>query len=1178
MRAILYSSNYTFCIFYKLFSGILLWTCVPAVTFALPGLDTPEPVGAFLDGVFPSSTPGASPNATWTTQDAFPNFEFVEPVRIALHPAAEKLAIVEKGGFVWLIDNDLAATQKTLLLNLSAQLQLKEVGEGGIAGFVFHPEFGQAGSPNRGYFYVFYRWAPQPGIITNSNTPGYNRLSRFTVPDGSVSADPASEFIMIQQFDRAVGHAGGGMFFGSDGYLYITVGEEGITDKSLDTQRVDLGLFSGVLRIDVDRDPARSHAIRRMPQGTASQPTGWPISFSRGYYIPNDNPFVDPAGGNLEEFYAIGLRHPWTMDYDIASGNIWSGDVGAVDFEEVNIIEKGGNYQWAYMEGTITGGLPKPANLIGTEKPPLWEYDHGIGQAIIGAGVYRGSRYPELLGKFLFSDFIAGQLWTLELDEQSQPVVNQITTLPSGYPNGINSFALDRQGRILLAKTAGGLAPGGKILELVRQGMPTEQPPTLLSQTGIFADMQNLTIRSGCIPYGLNVPFWSDNALKKRWMCIPNDGVHDAPGEQIGFSEEGEWSFPIGAVLVKHFEMALSEMDPNVKRILETRFIVHATDGYYGVTYKWLPDGSDAELLYDGQDEQLVIDTASGPRIQMWHYPGRNECLNCHNANAGSVAGPKTRQLNGDIFYPATGLVANQLSTLNHLGIFSPAITEEEIPNFYTSVPTDDLSAGLDIRARSYLDSNCAYCHRPGGVNAGFDARLTTPLQLQNLINGPVTEPLGVPGEVIIAPGSLEQSVLYQRVASLGNIAMPPLAKNLLDEKGVTLLANWIIALGNGNQTPAINNPGFQLNNEGETIQLGMSAVDPDGDTVTFSALGLPPGLSIDVNSGLISGTLSNGSYGNYNVTVIVSDGIVSDNTSFSWTVNVPLSGAFMETVVVNNVNSDSWTRVFLNNSYTSLVAVCTVVFNNNAIPEVVRMRNIGSSSFELLLQNPSNDALVGEQVNCLVVEEGAWRLPDNRRLEAHRYTSTLTDTKNVWLGQVQSYNHTYNNPVVVGQVMTYNDTRWSAFWSRGGTRFDPPDAQVLYIGKHVGEDTDFMRNAELLGYIIFESGNGNVNGAEYEVAVGADTVLGLVQSGGKYYKFNQPFSSAPGFAVLSQVAMDSADGSWSVLLGGNPLNAGYMLLGGDQDQILDAERTQTTEQAAYIVFGSVLSLELGLP
>jgi hypothetical protein len=285
-----------------------------------------------------------------------------------------------------------------------------------------------------------------------------------------------------------------------------------------------------------------------------------------------------------------------------------------------------------------------------------------------------------------------------------------------------------------------------------------------------------------------------------------------------------------------------------------------------------------------------------------------------------------------------------------------------------------------------------------------------------------------------------------------------------------------------------------------------------------------------------------------------------------------------METVVVNNVNSDSWTRVFLNNSYTSLVAVCTVVFNNNAIPEVVRMRNIGSSSFELLLQNPSNDALVGEQVNCLVVEEGAWRLPDNRRLEAHRYTSTLTDTKNVWLGQVQSYNHTYNNPVVVGQVMTYNDTRWSAFWSRGGTRFDPPDAQVLYIGKHVGEDTDFMRNAELLGYIIFESGNGNVNGAEYEVAVGADTMLGLVQSGGKYYKFNQPFSSAPGFAVLSQVAMDSADGSWSVLLGGNPLHGGYMLLGGDQDQILDAERTQTTEQAAYIVFGSVLSLELGLP
>lgn len=1162
----------------KLLLASFLCASVPSPALSVPGLDAPEPVGAFLDAVFPSSTPGASPNASWTTQDAFPNFEFIEPVRIAVHPLEQKLAIAEKGGNIWLVDNNPAATQKTLLLDISAQLQLIEVGEGGVAGFVFHPEFGQAGSPNRGFFYVFYRWSPASGIVTRNDTPGYNRLSRFNVPDGSTSADPNSEFILIQQFDRSVGHAGAAMFFGSDGYLYLTVGEEGIPDKSLDTQRIDLGLFSGVLRIDVDRDPTRSHPIRRMPQGTLTQPAGWPVSFTRGYNIPDDNPFVDPAGGNLEEFYAIGLRHPWTMNYDDGTGNIWSADVGAVNFEEVNIIEKGANYQWAYMEGTMAGGLPTPLNIIGTEAPPLYEYDHSVGQAIIGAGVYRGNLYPELLGKYLFSDFLGGQLWTLELDAQSQPVVTQIATLPSGYPNGINSYALDRQGRILLAKTAGGLAPGGKILELVRQGAPTEQPPALLSETGVFSDMQNLTIRSGCIPYDMNVPFWSDNALKTRWMCVPNDGTHDTPDEKVGFTAEGEWTFPVGAVLVKHFEMSLSEVDPSVKRNLETRFIVHATDGYYGVTYRWLPDDSDAELIFDGIDEQLVIETADGSRVQTWRFPGRNECMRCHNANAGGVAGPNTRQLNGDMLYDATGIVANQLSTLNHLGMFNPSIAEEDIPGFLTSVASNDISAGLDIRVRSYIDSNCGYCHRPGGVSAGFDARLATPLQQQGLINGDVIESLGVPGEVIIAPGSLEQSVLYQRTASVDNIAMPPLAKDLVDDNGITLLADWILALGNGNQTPTINNPGPQNNIEGDSVQLAMVGMDPDGDTLTFSALGLPSGLSIDANSGLITGTIGNGAYGDYNVTVIVSDGIISENVSFAWSVNVPLSGAYMETVTVNNVNSDSWTQVALTNSYISPVTVCTVVYSSNTLPEIVRMRNAGSSSFEIMLQNPSSAVLNGEQVNCLVMEEGIWRLPDGRQVEAHKYASTVTDRKDAWVGQAQSYNHNYTNPVILGQVMTYNDTRWSAFWSRGNTRLETPDATVLYTGKHVGEDTDITRNVEVLGYIVFESGNGNLAGNEYEVAVGADTVLGVVQNRGKYYKFNQAFSSGPVLAVLSQIGMDSADGSWAVLRGSNPLNSGYMVLGCDQDQIVDTERRQTTEQIAYIAFGAVLSLELGLP
>src|SRR5690606_19363480 len=127
-------------------------------------------------------------------------------------------------------------------------------------------------------------------------------------------------------------------------------------------------------------------------------------------------------------------------------------------------------------------------------------------------------------------------------------------------------------------------------------------------------------------------------------------------------------------------------------------------------------------------DEDLTIQAATGSRTQTWHYPSRNECLQCHTRNAGGVLGPNTRQLNRTLLYPGTGITSNQLESLNSLGIFSPAINVGDIPNFLKSTPTDDPSAGLAARARSYLDANCSYCHRPGGVRANFDARLTTPL------------------------------------------------------------------------------------------------------------------------------------------------------------------------------------------------------------------------------------------------------------------------------------------------------------------------------------------------------------------------------------------------------------------------------------------------------------------
>ncbi|NNF66833.1 MAG: DUF642 domain-containing protein [Gammaproteobacteria bacterium] len=788
--------------------AVLAILSLPA--FSAPGINSPTSVGAFLDNSLPAQRPGSNPGAAYTTVNYFPSLTFVEPIRIVEHPTDDSLMIVSKDGTFWAVDNVPGATQKTLFLDIQDRMQgTSAVGEGGVGGFVFHPEFGQPGSPNRGYVYVWYRWSPEPGYYSSPTIDGYQRLSRFNVPDGSSTADLNSELVLIQQFDRQQYHIGGAMYFGTDGFLYLSVGDEGnCCDRAESTQRLDGGLFSGLLRIDVDKDPVLSHPIIRQPANIGTPPAGWPNSFSQEYYIPNDNPFVDPAGGNLEEFYALGLRHAWTVDRDAQTGDIWAADVGENQFEEVDLISAGGNYEWAYREAFAPGLIPEPQTIIGTPVSPIWSYDHSQGQAVIGAGVYRGSKHPDLFGKYLVSDFLSGNFWALDRVGESGVNVESLDSVPAGFPNGINSYLLDRQGRILMAKTAGSLSPNGQIFEYVINGSPNPEPPQFLSATAAFDNIATLDVHDGCVPYELIEPFWSDGAIKSRWLCLPNDGSHDTPGEKITFSEEDEWSFPVGTVLIKHFEMLMDESDANSARRLETRFFVHGNDGYYGITYKWTPDGSDAELQTTGSEEVLnILEPGGSSRQQVWEYPGRSECLQCHMENAGSVLGPNTRQLNKDFTYPSTGINSNQLSTFNHLGMFDQAISDPEIAAFFKSTSSQDTFAATEDRARSYLDSNCGYCHRPGGVRANFDARLTTPLTQQNLMYGDLVESFGISGEAIIVPGSTSQSIAYQRAADIGVDAMPPLAKGFVDQAGVALLAEWIDEVGFVGNSPATGGP-----------------------------------------------------------------------------------------------------------------------------------------------------------------------------------------------------------------------------------------------------------------------------------------------------------------------------------------------------------------------------------
>ena len=325
--------------------------------------------------------------------------------------------------------------------------------------------------------------------------------------------------------------------------------------------------------------------------------------------------------------------------------------------------------------------------------------------------------------------------------------------------------------------------------------------PLQLSLTGVFSDTPNMTPAGGLIPYAPIVPLWSDAAVKTRWLAVPNRGAPYTTDQQIAFSTNGEWSFPVGTVFVKDFQLVTNEIT-GAKRRLETRLLVRDTNGaVYGVTYKWRADNSDADLLTDSLSENITITNASGTRIHTWYYPSPADCLLCHTAVANYVLGLKTRQLNGNFTYPSAGNTDNQLRTLNHLGLFNPAFDESAISGYSKLSALTNLAASLQERARSYLDANCAQCHRPNGSGPTFDARYDTPLTNQNIINATLAKAnLNDPNTRVVVPRDVWRSLLWVRMNTTDpTLKMPNLARNMVDTNAVQVAGDWINSLAGTN-------------------------------------------------------------------------------------------------------------------------------------------------------------------------------------------------------------------------------------------------------------------------------------------------------------------------------------------------------------------------------------------
>lgn len=339
---------------------------------------------------------GFSSTAQITYQNAFSNLNFRFPVEIQNSgvPGDNRLFVVEQEGRIKVFDNDPNVSSATTFLDITGNVYYNAGQELGLLGLAFHPNYAQ-----NGYFYLYYTQL--------SNGRPVITVERVRVQTNNANAADLSDRQILFEFRKnqsSTNHNGGKITFGSDGYLYISVGDGGGGGDPNENAQNKNNIFGAILRIDVDLNgdnPVDNNGVN--PEGN--------------YELPSDNPFVGQAGE--DEIYAWGIRNTWKMNFDRQTNRLWGADVGQNDFEEINIVELGENYGWSYYEANQVEdtNAPFPTNAVF----PIFNYSHSQGDvSITGGYVYRGSEIsstsPSLFGQYVFADYVSGRVWSLDYD------------------------------------------------------------------------------------------------------------------------------------------------------------------------------------------------------------------------------------------------------------------------------------------------------------------------------------------------------------------------------------------------------------------------------------------------------------------------------------------------------------------------------------------------------------------------------------------------------------------------------------------------------------------------------------------------------------------------------------------------------------------------------------------
>ena len=357
----------------------------------------------------------AFPNLEWDQWEPVDEAGKLRPLRLMeltfANDGSNRLFAASQLGEIWTFENRSDVKESHLFLDLREKVKdfsSRGANEQGLLGLAMHPEF-----KDNGLFYVYYTHPTEQKSI----------ISRFKVSSTDPNkADPDSEQIVMEIDQPFANHNGGAIEFGPDGYLYVALGDGGDRNDPQGNGQNLSTLLGSILRIDVD------------------QPGD-----GKNYDIPADNPFINLPGAR-PEIYAFGVRNPWRIAFDKKTGTLWAGDVGQELWEEVVVIEKGGNYGWSGREGSHAFGNRAAVKDVPSPREPVWEYDHQIGKSITGGRVYNSSRLPELNGKYLYADYVTGTVWALTYDAESGRVQRNEQVVPESI--AVLAFGEDQNGEV----------------------------------------------------------------------------------------------------------------------------------------------------------------------------------------------------------------------------------------------------------------------------------------------------------------------------------------------------------------------------------------------------------------------------------------------------------------------------------------------------------------------------------------------------------------------------------------------------------------------------------------------------------------------------------------------------------------------------------------------------------